>query len=274
MSLFWTHRFQAVALLALLLSAAACGTDNEAAPSLFDAAATTSSQAPRPSERDSVLALLGTLQQDALDSAFARLARLRFTRTTSTEQFGQDGRVQAARQYVLRYEEGARQPPRVLRADSSGAFDFGVLGRFASAERAAAPMTGNLAPGVLPEEPAYLSPRSREAYAYRRLPDTLLAGRPAQVLDVRARPSTGDNQDVRHVRLYVDRASGILAAVTLERRSQSILFDEETRLFAQIQPADGGWQPAAAQYETRIDALLRAPQWFRTTSSYGDYAPR
>ena len=270
----WIHRFQAAALLLLLLSTAACRADHEAASPPFDAAAETSLREARSGERDSVLAVLGALEQGTLDSAFAQLADLRFTRTTRTEQLSKSGRVQAARHYVLRYEEGARRPPRVLRADSSGAFDFGFLGRFASAERTAASMTDNLAPGVLPEEPAYLSPRSREAYAYRRLPDTLLAGRPTQVFDIRARPGTGNNQDVRHVRLYVDRASGILAAATLERRSRSILFDEATRLFAQIRPAGGGWQPAATRYETRINARFRAPQRLRTASSYGDYAPR
>ena len=269
-----TRYFQTAALLMILLSTAACGAADETTPPPFNTASDTSFREPRPGERDSVLAVLGTLEQGALDSAFARLAGLRFTRTTRTDQLGEGSRVQADRRYVLRYEEGARQPPRVLHADSSGAFDFGFLGRFAAAENAAAPMTGDLAPGVLPEEPAYLSPRSREAYAYRRLPDTLLAGRPTQVLDIRARPGAGDKQDVRHVRLYVDRASGTLAAATLERRSRSILFDEDTRLFAQIQPANGDWQPVATRYETRTNALFRASQWFRTASSYSDYAPR
>lgn len=220
--------------------------------------------------RDSVLALLQSLRAEAIDTAFAQLTTLAFTRRVRTEQLDGD-RVVASRTRVQRYPGGGAASPTLLRRDSSGTFDFGFLERFVGpgAEQESAVARP---PNVVPDDPAYLSPRNREAYTYRLLPDTTLSGRTVQVIDVQARPDAEEKPSIRHARFYVDRVSGRLVAVRLARAKRTLLFDEDSQFFMRLQPGpDGRWVPHSTRYQTRLHLLLGTPRQFRTAASYTRY---
>ncbi len=222
-------------------------------------------------ERQAVLTALQSLRQSALREAFAALPRYRYTRRTRTEQFDAAGRPVAFVERLTRNDVPGG-PRTVLEADSAGAFAFGYLRPFLPAkanERDAA----DLPQHVLLEDPPYLAPRNRDAFFFRFLPDTLLAGAAVQGIEVRARPGAGDGQNIRRVRLYLDRRSGALTALSLERREQGLLFREESRFDLQIRPAPGGgWLPDRTSFATRIRVPLRPLQHFRTVSTYSDFS--
>jgi hypothetical protein len=214
-------------------------------------------------ERDSVLAVLQSTRQDALRDAFARLGAARYTCFVRTEQRDAAARLVAFAQRVVRHGSG---PPTVLNADSAGTFDFGYLGRLVDAEVADRSASG-LPQYVIPEDPPYLAPRHRDAYTYRLLPDTLLLGVAAQVVEVQARPGTDLN--IRYARLYRDRRSSELMALMLERREHKLFFREDSRFFLQVRLApEGGWLPVVTRVTARLDVPLRPPQTFRTVSAY------
>lgn len=220
-------------------------------------------------ERQAVLTALQSLRQSALREAFAALPRYRYTRRTRTEQFDAAERPLAFVERLTRNDVPGG-PRTVLEADSAGAFAFGYLRPFLPAkadERDAA----DLPQYVLLDDPPYLAPRNREAFVYRFLPDTVLADGAAQAIEVRARPGAGDAQDIRRVRLYRDRRSGQLVALSLHRREGGLLFREESRFYVEIRPVPGGWAPLRTRFSTRLRVPLRTPQQFQTTSTYSDY---
>lgn len=230
--------------------------------------------------REAALQALDSLQRGALQHAFADLDRYAFTRRVRTEQLSPAGRVTAFEARVARHQAGGGA--QVLRSDSSGRFDFGWLGHFTStASEKASPSA--LAQHVLPDEPAFLTPRNQYAFQYRLLPDTTLGGRTARVVAVRAHPDEGDEQALRSARLYLDRATGQLVAVRLHRAHRSMLFDEDTRLFLRLRPAPGttaprtnaeanaAWVPAETRFRTRFQMPLRSERRFRTTATYSRY---
>lgn len=227
--------------------------------------------------REAALQALDAMKRGAMQGAFANLQHLAYTRHVRTEQLGAGGQVKAFEERVARHTPGGGL--RIVRSDSSGTFDLGLLGRFTSTE-ADAPAT-NLARQVLPEEPAFLSERSRYAFRYRLLPDTALAGGPAHVVAVRARPGPdGDKQTVRRARLYLNKDTGQLVAVRLHRVRRSLLFDEDTRQYVRIRPVphraapdSTGWVPAETRFQTRLHMPLRPARRFRSSASYDQYRP-
>ena len=119
-----------------------------------------------------------------------------------------------------------------------------------------------------------IAPRNRDAILYRFLPDTTLWEAATQVIEVRARPGSGDAQSIRRTHLYLDRASGELVAVYIERTEGDLFFSEESRFYLHIRPApDSGWVPSTARFLTRLRLPLRSPRQFRCVSAYYAYEP-
>ncbi|MFQ5571691.1 MAG: hypothetical protein ACE5G0_18580 [Rhodothermales bacterium] len=250
---------------------AGCSDANTAIDVPLQAASETMDQQD-PSERDAVLAALQPLKQDLFREAFATLAHYHYTRYARTEQFDTELRLIASAVYITRNDvQDGMRTRAILHADSTGTSDAGALDRFVSAgfnEETVA----RLPDQVLPEEPAYLVPRNYEAFHYRLLPDTMLWDSATQVIEVRARPGTG--QEIRQARFYLDRSSGKLVALYIERAGGGVLFREESRLFLQIRPApDAGWVPYNIRLFTHMRAALRAPRQIRHVSTYYGYAP-
>lgn len=250
--------------LLLLLPLAACTEPAPEPLSPADAA-----------ERDSVLALLRTADTDVLAAAFNRLDAFRYHVETRTEQLGADGQTRAFRAISADVAPEAGAPRAdVLLTDSAGTFDYGGFAALAAdAEEHPLP-ADNPATLVLPDDPAYLDPRGRDAFQFRFAPDTLLGDRRVRVLRVEARPGEGDDQILRRARLYLDPATGVLVGVRLHQRMASVLFSEASDMTILLQPGPaGGWLPDFTRYETALDALFTARRHFRLTRRYSDFHP-
>lgn len=260
----------ALSLLLSLLPIVGCGGSSSGDAGTRTSAPSPSSAAATSAEQDSALALLSLLGQDAFEEAFGALPHYAYTRRTRTEQRSADRTLVAARERTVRYQtQDARRVRTVVAADSAGAFERGLLGRLAS-EDAAPSDPSDVAPYIIPEDPAYLSARNQEDFTYHLLPDTVIAGVRASVVEVRARPSS--SQSLRRLRLYLDGRTPI--AVHLERADQSLLYREQSRFELEMQPApSGGWVPHRTDVRTRLKRLLRPAQRFITTSTYSDFEP-
>lgn len=239
--------------LALLLTLAACA---EPPPP----AALTSAEA---AERDSVLALLRTANTDAFDAAYARLGTMPFRVTTRTAQLDAEGDTTATHARTFRVTPDAAA---LVRADSSGDFDYGSFSSFADRRRAVPTFATNPADLVL-GEPAYLDPRGTEVFSFALAGDTTLGDQPIRILTVTARPDEGDEQTLRAARFYLD-ADGALVGARVQRRQASVLFGETSRLTLFLRPADTGWLPDRLAVTTEIQAPLAAPRRFLLDERY------
>ena len=240
-------------LLLLLLALGACTEAPPASPGPDD-----------PAERDSVFALLQSVNTNTFEAAFERLAATPYRVTTRTEQLGADGEVVASRSRTYSVTPRAAE---LVAADSSGAFDYGAFDRFASETEALPAFAESPAAHVLPAEPAYLDPRGRAAFLFETAGDTLLGDRRVRILTVRARPGEGDDQPLRAARLYLDTA-GALVGARVERRQGSMLFEEASTRALFLQPAPEGWLPHRLSVASHIGAPLAAPRRFRLAWSY------
>lgn len=212
---------------------------------------------------DSAFVLLQSMQREAMQQAFGAADEGGYLRLTRTEQID-DGVVLAFSERLVRLRPDA--PPQTLRVDTTGTFEFGFFGRFVDEAAPAAP--ANPAAHVLPDDPAFLTARNREAFIYRLAPDTSWFGQQVRVVDVRARPGTGENQALRHVRLYIDPASDELVGLSLARREETWLYDEASRFELRLRPSGGTWHPHVTDVVMATRLPFSPPRTFRTTSSY------
>mgnify|MGYP006280850261 CR=1 FL=1 len=224
-------------------------------------------------ERSKALDRLEAMQQDTLRTAFSRLADFSFTRYVRTAQFAPDGRRTAFAERVDRYVRTDGLQRRTLRRDSTGTFSFDAFDQFAPTPTDSLPR--NLPSYLISDEPAYIAPRTREAYRYRTYADTLMPGTPVHVVEVRAQPDErGHEVGIRHARLYIDPASQQLVGLYLVRAERAALFREDSRFFVSLRPGpDGGWLPFVTRFHARVDVPMRDPQEFRTVSTFYDYTP-
>lgn len=226
-------------------------------------------------EGDSAFSFISDIDQEAFNRAFSELPRRNYIRYTRTDQFDEE-------EYLIAFEERVTRhqgPPNnrsflTLEYDSAGSFDYGYFHRFVS-QKVDSSDPINLAQYVIPEDPAYLSARSRDAYTYRSLPDTMMWDMAARVIEVRARPEEGNGHSIRRVRLYVDRGTKRLIAIYLERIDLAIWYREESQFYVHIRPTpNGSWVPYNTRFETKIGVPFRPTQRFRTVSTYYAYAER
>ncbi len=215
-------------------------------------------------ERDSVLAVLRTLDGDDLTLAFTRLDEMEASYLLETQvvQLGPDGTRTAFQSRTLNI---APDDTTVISSDSSGTFDYGG---FADATPWDAGSGVNPVPLTLPEEPAWLDPRGREAFRFGMAPDSLLGDRPVRVLTVEARPGEGDDQPLRHARLYLDAETNELVGFRLHRAMNAVLFGEASVALVLLHPGPDGWRPHRTRFETALDAPLVTQRRFRLTRHY------
>lgn len=110
----------------------------------------------------------------------------------------------------------------------------------------------NPLPAFLSDEPPFLDAAAREQYETRVLGDTTLAGQPATLVGARFVADSRRTQPVRSVRAAVT-ASGTLLWIDVQRESESVLFDEDSRLRAGLAVAEGAFVPGYAEVTTRTD---------------------
>jgi len=227
--------------------------------------------------RDSALALLGRMRRAAFDSAFARLDAYGVTRQVRTEQLDTTGATTAVRTLTVRYPAGAAAGT-VQRADSVGTFGRGGLFSGITPRQQPRARPPNLAAQALADQPAYLAPRTQEAYRYALRPGSLWDGTPVLVVEAKARAEgRGADQSIRYARLTIDRASHELVGLTTTRISRILLFQEQSQVTIRLRPGPSGqeataWVPHLTRVRALVNVPFRAPRQFRTVSSYYEYA--
>jgi hypothetical protein len=225
--------------------------------------------------RDSALAVLARLDRTAFDSAFARLDAYAVTRDVRTEQLDTTGATTAYRTRTLRYPSGTGLGT-IQRADSAGQFQAGGLLASLTPSQPPRARPSNLAGQALSDQPAYLAPRTQEAYRYALRRDSLLDGTPTHVVEAKVRSDErGADRSIRYARLTIDRASHELVGLTTTRASQILLFRERSQITLRLRRApDAAWVPHLTRVRAVVDVPLRAPRQFRTVSAYHGYAAR
>lgn len=219
---------------------------------------------------DSAVVVARAARQDALRAAFDTLGTYAYLRQARTTQHGPDGDLVAAETRLLRHDADGLL---LLRRERQGDFAFGALGRFVDREPDVT-SPPDLGRHVLPEEPPYLAERNRDAFAFTLRADTVLDGRPTRVVDVHARPGEGDRQAIRSARLFVDRATDQLVALSVTRAHRSVLFSEDHRLFVQLaQTPDGAWVPRHLYADTYLRLPFQQRRHLRTASTFWNVEP-
>jgi len=264
------HALAVVAMLVGVLGLAGCGASGERPSPVFVPADTITSAV----DRDSVLAALASMRRTAFDSAFAGLDAHGVTRYTRTEQLSPSGTTTAVRSHVVEYAPGAGRGT-IRRQDSAGTFRRGGLFGWAAPARSPAERSADVAGQVLPDQPAYVEPRTQEAFRYALRADTLGRGTPVYLLEAAARNrGTGPEQGVRYVRLVLHRSSRQLIGLTVVRADEVLLFRENSRFHIRLRRAPGGreaWVPHLTRNRAWVQVPFRAARQFRTVSAFYAY---
>lgn len=215
---------------------------------------------------DSLFAYVHAIDDEPLVDAFSILTEGTYTRYVRTEQFDGEGYRLAFRERIARVRPDGST---LIARDSSGAFDYGYLRRFTSDEIDVTD-PANIAELVVPDDPEYLSARSREVYTYASETSTLPPLGEVRVVEIEARPN--EDAAIRRATLYVQPETKRLVAMRLQRSESAIWFRELSDLFVSIRPnASGGWLPHQVRIETALRMPLRPVQRFRTLSTYFDF---
>ncbi|PSQ98025.1 MAG: hypothetical protein BRD53_03020 [Bacteroidetes bacterium SW_7_64_58] len=225
--------------------------------------------------RDSVLAVLAHMNRTAFDSAFAQLDAYAVTRHVRTEQLDTIGVATAFHERTLRYPPGTSDGI-VQHADSAGSFrEGGVFSGITPAQQPTA-RPADLAAQALADQPAYLAPRTQEAYRYALRRDTLLNDTPVFVVEAKVRrDERGEDQGIQYARLTIDRSSHELVGLTTVRASRILLFRENSQITIRLRSApDGEWVPHLTRFRAVVDVPFRTPRQFRTVSAYYGYEER
>lgn len=223
-------------------------------------------------ERDSLIATINGVKQEAIRTAFSRLSNYSYNRYLRTEQFDIDDFIIAYSEQHLAITATPDGPKSsVVRADSGGAFDFGFFKRFVS-ENVSDPDPVDLIPYVLEEDPPYLNPKNVDKYSFRVRGDTLMWDRESHIYEVRAKPDAADGLNIRKVRYYVDKTSNQLVAMYLERIDLGLLFREESTFYVHILPVGSGdLVPYNTKFETTIKTPFKSSYRIRTVSTYSNH---
>jgi hypothetical protein len=232
-------------------------------PLLFFGCVTDEPLAPATAEGAAIRTEMRAADLAGIDRAFARLAERPHRETVDIEQLDGGGDVVAATRTVIDHD-GSRS--RIRSGRSGPAFDYGAFERFLgtptdSLAPVRSPLRWLLVPGESGYEPAYLTERARDAYAYERLEEGGGAG-----FQATARLGEGDEQAVRLVRYRVGEA-GDLRGLVVERENVATVFDEWTRLEVALSDAAEPL-PERVVVDSRIAAPLTETRRFRLTRTF------
>jgi hypothetical protein len=223
------------------------------------------------SQQAEVLTALESMDQEVMQQAFSDLSRIAFTTDTRTEQLDASGQVIATMRQTARHI--GQDTTQVLDTQATGSFDFGWLDRFMS-EDINTPSFASLPTYTLPEDPPYLSPRNREAFLYSFLPDTVIAGTPVRVMEVRALTEAGEDQTIRHARFFITPEDNTLLQLSLSHLEKGLLFREESRFELALRPAldSTNWLPAYIRSDVKLNVPLRPTERFLSATTFSDFA--
>lgn len=221
---------------------------------------------------DPVYAQLQTIDVDSFRDAFDSLSQYAFVREIRTVQTTATGEVLARKVETVRYDKkNGERETSLLSADSTGQFDYGFFGSFSTQQDLPSEPV-DVGEFLLPDELPYLQARNLEAYTFASAPDTNLAGRRVRTVEVRVRPEATGDFPIRYVRHYFDPDTGRLIGLYLERESRTLLFTEQTTLFATLTAGPGNrLVPGALRTTVYLRLPLLSSLRFATESTFTDY---
>lgn len=237
---------------ALVLGSAACGTGAERTPVV---------PAAGPWET------IDSLDTRAFREAWSRPATLDHERTIRVEELDASDEVLAFREITVRFL-AADSVTIAVRADSSGAFGFGMFDGLARG-RSGTPDPPDPSPYVMPEDASFMSARNREKYAIRIGSDSTASDGADRHIEVEALSGPGDGEIVRRVRYATRGADDLLLSVDLEREDAALLFTDRSRASASTRwDGSGGLLPMRSVYETWIIPRFGRDRRFRITTTW------
>lgn len=224
-------------------------------------------------EADSAFSLLQQMERSDFYAAFDRLGEHAHTRRIQTTQFNPEGEVTATRYRIVRYPAGASAEVRELASGADGTFQFGYLDGFAGAsdEPVRVTIDSAFAGNILPDELPFLMPRHREGFTYSLPGDAMTGGQPARVVEVQRRSEYADRYAIERARFYLAGDSHQLREVRVWRTNETSFFDEQTLLYARLQPAGNAWLPGVTRVRTTIRMPLHPARRFQTVTEFSDF---
>ncbi|MDT0632086.1 hypothetical protein [Rubrivirga litoralis] len=202
-----------------------------------------------PSEADRLLA---NVTQDALAGAFARLDSAGYVADLDVTQRDAGGAAVGEAALTVRSAGGA---VRVEERRGTGTL---------AEPSDDPPRLRDPIGSALPSEPAFVDPASREQYRRAVVGDTVVAGRALRLVEAVLIDTTAE-QAVRRVRAAVDPQTARPVVVEVERRADSVVYTEASRVRVALAPGRGGaWLPREVETDTRTDVPLAEPVRLRT----------
>ena len=212
--------------------------------------------APAPAPADTEAdRLLAAVVSSAVAPAFERARTHRADVTISVYD------VPASRPDGAHVVAGQETATVVQAGDSVRVTDRTASGTLSGDDGATPRLRDPIAP-ALPQDPPYLDPSVRDAYRASVLGDTTIAGTPfrrVQAVLVDESRQLG----VRRVWAAVG-ADGQVGAIEVRRETDSVLYDETSRVRVDLAPGPSGWVPRRVVTDTRTDVPLSDPAHVRT----------
>ena len=115
---------------------------------------------------------------------------------------------------------------------------------------------------ALSEDPPYVDPVAREAYRLAVVGDTTLGGVRFRLVEATLTDPDAE-QGVRRVWAAV-ADGGRVGAIEVDRRAESAIYTEASRVRVDLAPHAGGWIPRRVVADTRTDVPLSDPAHVRT----------
>ena len=195
------------------------------------------------------LRLLAFVDASAVADAFADLDSTAYDADLVVTQFAPDGSTVGRETVTLQRRPGGTT---VERAGTGTLAD----------DDSEAPTLSDPIAQALSDDPPYLDPVAGEAYRRTVLGDTTIGG--ARFRLVEAVLTDADSElGVRRVWAAVAEG-GRVAAIEVERHTQSVLFDEDSRVRVDLAPHAGGWAPRTLTTDTQTDVPLSGAAHVRT----------
>ncbi len=221
-----------------------------------------------PTEKDSALVLLASMDTRHIQRAFNALNGLSYTRYQRIDQFNNAGLLSAYKEQIVRIESS--RPPLIISADSAGNLDYSVLQKLRTVIDPAR-IQKNINRYIATDRPVFLTGQGQDLFVFRILPDTLMWDHMAQSVEVLARPGVGDLQGLKMIRFFIDRSTRTLIGIAVVQTDLTMFFKEYSTFYLDIRPFQDRWVPHNARVETFVRIPFADTRHYRTVSTYKDF---
>jgi hypothetical protein len=198
---------------------------------------------------DTAEGMLGQLRADALAPAFAHLDSLGYLADVEVVSLGETG---APTGTFLRHVRLSADGSLQMTGTESGSLTD-TSGLDAERLRLRDPL-----PSVLPDEPPYLDPSTRDRYTFG-------AWMPGAHSARASADSAATKLSIRTASIAFDAQSGGIAAVSVVRASNSPVYTEHTTVNVRLAQVAGRPIPERIVTDTQITTMLGTPRHLRLT---------